>query len=135
MTKLTPRQQLDNIEAALVEDILALSDEELLAELKESGEDPEEYARMATEIIAQETGATPKPFDITDAHNRYEPCPVCRRDFGMGLRTTVGQRVAWCSNCGHEGPGFPAESEDADELAFDGWNEDSRDRAEILRQD
>jgi hypothetical protein len=33
MTKLTPRQQLDNMEAALVDDILAMSDDELLAEL------------------------------------------------------------------------------------------------------
>ena len=51
MTKLTPRQQLDNLEAALVDDILAMSDDELLAELKESGEDPEEYARMGAEIL------------------------------------------------------------------------------------
>jgi hypothetical protein len=51
MTKLTPRQQLDNLEATLVEDILAMPDEELYAELKESGEDPEEYARMGAEIL------------------------------------------------------------------------------------
>jgi hypothetical protein len=51
MTNLTLRQKLDNIEAAIVEDILALSDEELYAELKENGEDPEEYARMGAEIL------------------------------------------------------------------------------------
>jgi hypothetical protein len=42
MTKLTPRQQLDNLEAALVEDIMGLSDEEL----KENGEDQEGYAKI-----------------------------------------------------------------------------------------
>jgi hypothetical protein len=51
LTKLTPRQKLDNLEAALVEDILAMSDDELLAELKENGEDPDEYARMGAEIL------------------------------------------------------------------------------------
>lgn len=51
MTKLTPRQKLDNLETALIEDILAMSDDELLAELKENGEDPEEYARMGAEIL------------------------------------------------------------------------------------
>jgi hypothetical protein len=69
MTKLTPRQKLDNLEAAIVEDILAMSDDELLAELKENGEDPEEYARRGHEIINDVLATTPEPFDITDARN------------------------------------------------------------------
>jgi hypothetical protein len=50
MTKLTPRQRLDNLEAALVEDILALSDDELYAELKENGQLAIELALADVEI-------------------------------------------------------------------------------------
>lgn len=40
----TAQQQLDNLADALIEDILALSDEEILAEYVEDGGDPEELA-------------------------------------------------------------------------------------------
>ena len=49
--KLTARQQLDNLEAALVEDILATPDEEFLAEVREDGGDPEAMAAQCREIF------------------------------------------------------------------------------------
>lgn len=39
---MTARQQLDNLAAALVDDVLALTDEEVLAEFIEDGGDPEQ---------------------------------------------------------------------------------------------
>lgn len=38
------RKALDNLADALIEDIMALSDEEVLEELRESGVDPERHA-------------------------------------------------------------------------------------------
>lgn len=44
-TQLSARQQLDNLADALVDDIMALSDEEILAEAKEDGMDTEQNAK------------------------------------------------------------------------------------------
>ena len=48
---LTTRAMLDNLEAALVEDILATPDEEFLAEIREDGGDPEAMAAQCREIF------------------------------------------------------------------------------------
>ena len=47
------RQQLDNLEAALVEDILATPDEELLSEIRENGGDPEATAAQCQKIFEE----------------------------------------------------------------------------------
>lgn len=51
--KLSAEQSLNNLANALVEDILALSDEEVLAEVIEDGKDPEEIAQKMHELFEQ----------------------------------------------------------------------------------
>jgi transposase len=51
--QLSARQQLDNIEAAIVEDILATPDEELLSEIRENGGDPEATAAQCQKIFGK----------------------------------------------------------------------------------
>jgi hypothetical protein len=48
---ITPARQLENLEDAMIEDILALSDEEILAEVIENGEDPAEIAARMRRIF------------------------------------------------------------------------------------
>lgn len=45
------RQRLENFEDAMVEDILSLSNEEILAEVREDGEDPVEVAGAMIRIF------------------------------------------------------------------------------------
>ena len=49
----TASQQLDNLEAALVEDILATPDEELIAEIIEDGGDPDAMAAQCQKIFGK----------------------------------------------------------------------------------
>lgn len=42
-------------------------------------------------------------FDISDGRNRYEPCPSCDREDGMGL-VALKQTLAVQCFCGHRGP-------------------------------
>jgi hypothetical protein len=44
-------KQLQNLEDAMIEDILSLSDGEILAEVREDGEDPAEIAGAMTRIF------------------------------------------------------------------------------------
>jgi hypothetical protein len=68
-------------------------------------------------------------FDITDSRNRYEPCPRCKRDFGMGLAwrrgVTIedgGLRAVEC-DCGFRGTEIAGPVGSAtDKAAFDAWN-------------
>lgn len=48
---LTARQMLDNLTDMMVEDIMALSDDELRAEIIEDGGDPDEIAARGDEIL------------------------------------------------------------------------------------
>lgn len=50
-SKLTPSQQLQNLTDAMVEDILALSDEELRQELEEDGQDIDAIVANAKEVL------------------------------------------------------------------------------------
>lgn len=50
-TKLTARQQLDNLTNVLVEDIMSLSEDELRAEIIEDGEDPDMVVSHVTSLI------------------------------------------------------------------------------------
>ena len=63
-------------------------------------------------------------FDIYDTRNRYEPCPVCGLECGMGIGIIDGALAIRCV-CGHSGPpvtvtGYPTPEQDR--AAFDGWN-------------
>lgn len=48
---LTATEKLDNLANAMVDDIMALSDGELLVESIENGEDPDQIVRKVEEII------------------------------------------------------------------------------------
>lgn len=58
--KVSAQQALANLADAMVEDILATSDEEILAELREDGLDPQKVAddmkRLADKAIARHFG-------------------------------------------------------------------------------
>lgn len=75
---------------------------------------------------------TTKPFDITDGANRYEPCPACRRSFGMGLVTRTAENrnlLAVECDCGFRGDEVPTDglsSSAADYSAFLAWNKMER---------
>ena len=64
-----------------------------------------------------------EPFDITDGRNRYEPCPKCGADFGMGLVVRKGTLAVEC-DCGFRGPEVAATppSPKSDKAAFEAWN-------------
>lgn len=51
MGELTARQQLDNLTDAMIEDIMGLSDEEILAELREDGIDPDAQAADMRKLV------------------------------------------------------------------------------------
>ena len=51
MRELTAKQKLRNLETALVDDIMEMSEEELVAELKEDGLDPDEMVARVKEIF------------------------------------------------------------------------------------
>jgi hypothetical protein len=78
-------------------------------------------------------------FDITEGRNRYEPCPACKADFGMGLSVKVAKpifKLAVECSCGFRGPeiecpdptipgaweAWPVPSHQRDKQAFDAWN-------------
>jgi hypothetical protein len=48
---ITAARQLENLEDAMVEDILSLSDEEIIAEVIEDGEDPVEIAARVRRLF------------------------------------------------------------------------------------
>lgn len=54
----TARQQLDNLADAFVEDIMALSDEEVLAEFIEDHGDPEQHEAEMRALIASVVATT-----------------------------------------------------------------------------
>ena len=57
MAKLTPLQMLDNLADALVEDILAMSDEDILAEADEAMYTAKKEGRNRIAAYVTETGA------------------------------------------------------------------------------
>jgi Zn ribbon nucleic-acid-binding protein len=66
-------------------------------------------------------------FDITDGKNRYEPCPACGADFGMGLVVRNGTLAVEC-DCGFRGTEIHSDqpSSQSDRAAFDAWNQITR---------
>lgn len=52
----TPRQALINLAHALVDDILAMSDEDILEEFREDGGDPEQHAAAMRALVEQAVG-------------------------------------------------------------------------------
>lgn len=77
-----------------------------------------------TDTPSTQTTAGAEPFDICDGRNRYEPCPTCRRDWGMGLTDRKNGRFVWCP-CGAEGPRITVDERpyhEVDRLAFAAWN-------------
>lgn len=64
-------------------------------------------------------------FDITDASNRYAPCPKCSTTVGMRPVTKKGKLAVQCGYCGFRGVEVAFEdvcTSDHDKAAFDGWN-------------
>ena len=47
----TAKQQLQNLTDALVEDIMSMTDDEILAECIEDGEDPDEIVKRMQDMI------------------------------------------------------------------------------------
>lgn len=68
-------------------------------------------------------------FDITDSKNRYQACPMCRAQFGMGIMSRQGHRFVQCQECGQRGQETPLSTADSDRLAFEAWNALSCDTA------
>jgi hypothetical protein len=66
---MSARQQLDRLADAIVEDILNLSDEEILEEMREDGKDPEQVAvemrvlfdRVALFAMVEDVNSKPRP--------------------------------------------------------------------------
>ena len=50
-SKLSPTQQLDNLFGSLADDIVNMSDEEILQECREMGEDPDQIASEVKALI------------------------------------------------------------------------------------
>lgn len=69
MGELTARQQLDNLTDALVEDLMSLSDGELLAECIEDGEDPEQIATDMRKLVDRAVLFAP----VEDVNGRPRP--------------------------------------------------------------
>lgn len=73
-------------------------------------------------------------FNITDGRNRYEPCPACGISWSMGLSGNMTRLYVVCGTCSHKGPQIEYHAMDAnarrlrtmDRLAFEAWNEESR---------
>jgi hypothetical protein len=81
----------------------------------------------------QAEGCSPEgAFDLNDGRNVYQPCPSCKKHYGVGLIQRRGRQAIEC-DCGHRGPeidiptleqwvSWPVPRHERDRLAFDGWN-------------
>lgn len=50
------RLALERLAAAIIDDIMSMTDEELLAEVEEDGEDPQEIARITRSLLYRTSG-------------------------------------------------------------------------------
>jgi hypothetical protein len=79
MTEDKDREALQRLDKALIEDILTMSDDEILAEVREAGDDPEAVAAEARALFEKTVIATKKARLVTAkaaaAADRARPAP------------------------------------------------------------